>query len=294
MNKIKKVIITIVTVLSAILLLVVIFFSDQILSSSLTDNESYLGSESEIKVEIKVPETPMVFDGDENFNPNLEMTAIDENGKDISSLISSSVTDGKTKNEKKIVYSINDPRYQFATATRDLLLKNYSSPSITVTATDISIDSSEFDSLLLNLINKNQISADDGYGNDITQKIYIDTSSSALTADKNVITFGVTNVFNDTAKTNTTVNITGDVSSSNNSSIILSTSTISLQKDTPFDPFAYIVSAIDETGTDAKSLVQIENNVNLSTPGQYKVVYYLLSSASEKTAIQTLTVVITE
>lgn len=283
----------IITIFCAFLLVVLIFFSDQLLLK-LSTGPDYQGASDEIAVNIYVPAEDMVYDGTSGLDLNESMAATDENGKDISNLISTSVTSGNSAANKLIVYSINEPNYQFATAQRRLILKNYKMPYVSITSEQLSIDFSKIDRLLPYLIEKNKITANDGFGNNITDKIYMEHEDITAVGTY-TFTFSVNNDLKDKGEVTKRVAITGNViSTKKEASIVLNPKTISIPTGSYFSPNEYIVSATDAEGNDLMEYVKIDNPVNNEVPGQYQVIYTIIDNQGNDLATSTLVVTVTQ
>lgn len=163
--------------LSIICMLVTIFlilFADVILKDDTVYTFITTTSES---VDITFETDPLVLDGT-NLNLMQGVKAISDSGDDVTELVDALVVN--ENNEKVVMYSINDSRYNLETFKRGLKLENYKGPSITVKSAGENAkyvcDINELDDFIYKLILAERVTADDGYGNDISQNVYIDPS----------------------------------------------------------------------------------------------------------------------
>lgn len=285
MGKYFKLISTIVTALSVLVVLFLILFSDSLLAEDTSNN---IIDSSLKNVKITFDTDPLVMDKT-NLDLMAGVNAVDERGENVIDLVNASVindTEGKV-----IMYSINRSEYKLESFKREVELKNYVEPFITVKNEKFKCDINDLHSYIRVLIAGGKIKADDGFGNDISPDIYIDPSKEYKTPGTYQIRLMVKNSFADFAQKDISINLTGEVEKAK---ITLSPQTATIKKDTYFSPDRYILSAIDNDGNDVMDKVIYENNVDLTKEGIYKVYYYIEGEENGNEPAATLTVVVTE
>lgn len=195
--------ITIVAVLSIFVIFVLILFSDKILA--VKDTDIVLTSDSQ-SIKVTFDSDPLIMDGT-NVDLMQGVTAVDGNGKDISDKVSASVVNGN--NKKNIIYSVNGSDYDLETFQREIKLEDYKGPSILIKEGEYSCNINDIESYISKLTTSGAITADDGYGNDISSEIHLSSSNTIEGTGIQVVELMVKNKFDDTAKTNMNINVTG-------------------------------------------------------------------------------------
>lgn len=195
--------ITVVAVLSIFVIFVLILFSDKILA--VKDTDIVLTSDSQ-SIKITFDSDPLVMDGSD-IDLMQGVTAVDGTGKDISDKVSASVINDT--NKKKIIYSVNGSDYNLETFQREIRLENYKKPSISIKEGEYSCNINNIENYISKLTTSGAITADDGYGNDISSEIHLSPSNTIEGTGIQVIELMVKNKFDDTVKTNMSINVTG-------------------------------------------------------------------------------------
>lgn len=285
MDKYFRLISTIVTILSVFVVLFLILFSDNLLAEDTSNNVI----DSSLKnVKITFDTDPLVLEKT-NLDLMAGVEAVDERGEDVTDLVNASVIN---EGESKVVmYSVNRSEYKLESFKRELEMKNYTEPSITVKEGKYKCDINELHSYIRVLIAAGKIKADDGFGNDISPDVYIDPSEEFKEAGTYDIILRVKNSFADSAQKSIPINLTGEIEKAK---ITLSPQTASVKKDTYFSPDRYILSAVDNEGNDISDKVIYESEVDITTEGIYKVYYYIEGEENKNEPDATLTVVVTE
>ena len=198
--------------LSIICMIVTIFlilFADIILKDNTVYTFITTTSES---VDMTFETDPLVIDGT-NLNLMQGVKAISESGDDVTDLVDAMVVN--ENNQKIVMYSINDSRYNLESFKRGLQLKNYKGPSISIKSAGkgsrYTCDINYIDDYIYKLIVAKCIVAKDGFGNDISQNVYVDPSVQITEAGIHKITVMVKNSFADTVKNTVTIKITGEL-----------------------------------------------------------------------------------
>lgn len=282
-GRIINFLITFLAVVCTFIVIILILFSDIIFA---VKDKGSLVNTSAKTVTINFDTDPLVIDGkDIDFMQGV--TALDEYENDVTNLVNVSVIN--ENNKKVLAYSVNGDNYELETFQRGLKLMNYKLPSITVKKKSYTCDINEIDDYIKSLIADGTISADDGFGNDISSAIYRDNSMQIKTAGNYKILLTLRNAFADTANQTISVKVTGKLETYN---VTLTTETVTIKKNSVFAPNKYIASATDRKGEDVSEQVIYNSEVDLTTVGRYKVYYYIVGKDDEPAA--TLTVVVTD
>ena len=282
-GRIINFLITFLAVVCTFIVIILILFSDIIFA---VKDKGSLVNTSAKTVTINFDTDPLVIDGkDIDFMQGV--TALDEYENDVTNLVNVSVIN--ENNKKVLAYSVNGDNYELETFQRGLKLMNYKLPSITVKKKSYTCDINEIDDYIKSLIADGTISADDGFGNDISSAIYRDNSMQIKTAGNYKIPLTLRNAFADIANQTISVKVTGKLETYN---VTLTTETVTIKKNSVFAPNKYIASATDRKGEDVSEQVIYNSEVDLTTVGRYKVYYYIVGKDDEPAA--TLTVVVTD
>ncbi len=212
----------------------------------------------------------LTYDGKGSLNLTKGVTVTDENGVEVKASLFSEIKEGSEKKQKIIQYIAEDSYGNTGSATRILHLKKYDGPSIQPTKDLPSVDDTELASLAAIFKDSKAISAEDGYGNDITSSLEVRYTVKDQTAQEIDLTFQVTNLFNDTASHTVTLPL-----HRTKPLIVLSAESIHLNLGTAFLPASYVTSATDEDGHDISTGVYTEGDINTDTPGTYRITYKL-------------------
>lgn len=285
MGRVFRFITTALSVISVFVVLFLILFSDNLLAE---DNSGNVITDNLKTVNITFDTDTLVL-GKTNLDLMDGVHATDENGEDIIDLISASVI--SENGTKVVMYSVNRSDYKLEAFRREVQMKNYKEPSISIKDEKYSCDINELYSYIRVLIASGKITADDGFGNDISSNVYIDPSEEFKEAGRYDVTLIIKNSFSDVAQKNISINLTGEIEKSK---IILSPQTATIKKNSYFSPERYILSAIDNEGNDITDKIIYDSKVDVTTTGRYKVYYYIAGEEDESKPTATLTVVVTE
>lgn len=287
MKKATKPFIITVSAISLVLLICITIFADKFFINTASDNSG--NSENDgIPITFTLDSNTLFYDGSGKLNFMEGVHATDNKGNDITHLIKASIADSKTGKGKIISYSINKTGYEFSQTERALELSNYNKPSIKLEASSLSMDLSERDTYLKQIIADKIITADDGFGHDISSGIHSKDLSEIAESGEYTIKFSIENFLNDSAEISVPITVTGEIV---NAEIILSTETVSIPTGSEFNPMDYVLTATDDNGNDLTHLINTDNPVDTSTPGQYTVTYSIKANDSFSSAVS-LTVVV--
>ena len=159
-------------------------------------------------------------------------------------------------------------------------------PTINVAYRLPEIDAASLPDLARTLIDLGYLSADDGYGNNVTDQITADYEEIEGDAEHYRVTFTVTNQAGETdvkTKTITVKNSTLPI-------LELTSHTATLEVGATFNFYSYIKTARDIDGSSLNDNISISGTVDTSRRGTYQVVYSTISRVSLEKVEKTLTV----
>lgn len=220
----------------------------------------------------------LFYDGSQDLDLLSGVYADDGKGNDVTHTVNATITGDGTLTKKVVRYTFFDANNKSVTQTRNLIMDNYTGPSIKV-STNIKITADDLDDII-NVLQKNGwLSADDGYGNDITDTV--SCLRELVSEDKYKLTFHVVNKFADAKSVSVQAEISGNVE---NPVLRLTNNEIVIRVGDSIDPYNYIESAEDGASSVVTN-VKVESTVNTNQAGSYKIVYKLYSP--DKTALTT-------
>lgn len=226
---------------------------------------------------IVAPSEELEYDGTSSLDLMDGVSAVDIDGSDITDDITVQIIAGDSFNKKTVRYSVFNSDYQLITKDRVLNLYDYSGPSISI---DIDIDINDYNlsNIVSSLIEDDILSADDGYGNDISEDICFSYTLINSSTSLYQVVFSVNNVYGDTDSVTFNTNI---YSAADGPTVTLKQSSVTISQDSEFDPMDYVDTAVDSNGEDLTDYVEVRGNVNLSKTGQYTLTYQLTNAEGE-------------
>lgn len=234
-----------------------------------TENNDDDGQNSSENAKI-IFEGDLVYDGTGELDLLDGVSAIDEDGTDLTSNINAKIVlDG---NDQEIRYSVSGENGQIVYKERDLVLKNYQGPAI-IANDHLSFDAKDLSNLVTVLNKRGELKRLDGFGKDITDQI---TYQREKVSDGIYqLTFTLNNIYLDSTSLIVKANISGTISDP-----VLELYRLSIEIDvgSSFYPEDYIEVANDENGNSVKDQVKISSSLNTMQPGVYNVSYQLTSS----------------
>lgn len=135
-----------------------------------------------------------IFDGHGIFDPLKGVEAVDSDGSDIIGKVAVTYVSGRTISRKKIRYVLYDSNGERMEAVCDLRLENYEGPSVTLENLK-SVTWEELQKLPEALIEKEQMTADDGFGGDASESVIC--SFKLLDRGSAEVQFSLNNLFGD-------------------------------------------------------------------------------------------------
>lgn len=219
----------------------------------------------------------LAYDGTASLNLLEGVTVTDKDDNPVDLTVYATIKSTEESTKKTITYSVQDENGNSASAERPLLLKNYYGPALTVSQPYPTIYDTELKYISTTFADSELLSANDGYGKNITDSIECSYEVTNDTATEVQITFTVTNHFDDKVSEAITLPITRT-----KPLILLKKETVTLQVGDSFEPLSYVRSATNEEGENLVSLIQTNGQVDTSTPGNYEISYSLTDRDQEK------------
>ncbi len=209
---------------------------------------------------------PLVYDGTGTLDLLDGVSLTGPEGALSTQSIFVQITAGETLAQKWVEYSAGTDGGQ-VTAVRGLELTGYAGPTLAVPEDLSELEDSELDGLLESLIEAGELSADDGFGNDITPAV----TASYTRAEEDPYTarfvFTVTNQFGDTATAALDVSVTP------RPILTLTVSEVTVERGASFNPLSYVAEAVDTDGSSLMRYIIIEGEVDTGAAGEYVLTY---------------------
>ena len=120
--------------------------------------------------------------------------------------------------------------------------------------------------------------ADDGFGNDARDHVEVYYETDRLDSSLIHYTYELTNPFNDRAVTSLDMELP-----SGEARIILSTASVTITQEDPFNAMDFIVRAVNADGSDGRYNVKVSGKIDQSTPGSNTVSFDLDDAHMELT-----------
>ena len=260
-NKITVVIGTGAAVLLAVVLGISVWFGRQ--------QAKMAGGESRGTVRLEFEDETVRYDGTGKLDLLEGVRAVDAAGGDVTDQVTAVVSGGDDMTEKQIRYSVFSGDGEETVGYRQLILENYTGPSIE-TADALSLEAEELSDPAVHLSESGQMTVQDGYGRDAADQVtWIREKTAPGTYD---ITFTYVNQFGDTAERTVPVAVNGETE---DLTLTLLTEEAVIRPGTEFDPEDYLEIS-DPTGS--ASSVQVTGEVDTEREGRYSVYYTVISS----------------
>ena len=224
----------------------------------------------------------IIFDGTAPLDLMAGVHANDGKGNDITSSVNAIITSDGTQSRKIVRYTCFDANGHSLTATRTLVMKNYSGPSLSVSQ-PLQLDAADLVNLITHMQTNNLISAYDGFGRNITSQVTCLREPVSTGLYK--MTFRIANEYQDEKTVAVYANISGKV---DDPAFELYSSSVSTPLGQKFEPMNFVVSQAACVGK-----FDIDSNVDVQTPGNYRVIYTAYSTDRSAKTTQTMQVTVT-
>lgn len=238
-------------------------------------------------VQILFETDTLIYDGTDVFNPLIGVSLQNPDGNKTKNDLFVSIQSGDEPGFKKITYTLKENNKSYS-AERKLRLVNYSGPSITVPKQTPAL-SGEADIYTIadKLISLGEITAQDGYGNDISDSIsakYVpDEQDTALYHCQ----LTVTNLFQDICRKDFKLSLNTDAPI-----LRLLASEITINEGDVFYPLDYVEKAEDVNGNSLYERISVTGNTDTRVPGVYKLQYYVTDHDGRQSAVKILTLTV--
>lgn len=239
------------------------------------------------EISIEFDSNEFFYDGTGVLNLMEGVHASNQDGEDLTEEVHAVITADGTLQRKIICYSIIQEHRQIE-RLRTLIMRNYEGPYLSV-ASPLFFDAADLDNLITLLKERGGLSANDGYGKDITDRVTCVRKKT--NGEEYQMTFQVINDYQDMTEVNVTAYITGDVP---DPAIRLVSREATVAQGTYFDPANYIVSAHDGINDVYLDSIAIQSNVDTQKPGIYRVVYRLYNPEKTAYTVEVLQVMVQE
>ena len=225
--------------------------------------------ESRGTVRLEFEDGTIRYDGTGTLDLMEGVRAVDADGADVTDRVTAAVSGGDDMAEKRIRYSVFSGDGEETVGYRQLILENYTGPSIE-TAETLSLEAEELSDPAVHLSESGQMTVQDGYGKDAADQVtWIREKTAPGTYD---ITFTYVNQFGDTAERTVPAAVNGETE---DLTLTLLTEETVIRPGAEFDPKGYLEIS-DPTGS--ASSVQVTGEVDTEREGRYSVYYTVISS----------------
>lgn len=243
------------------------------------------GEEQGGTVRLEFENEALHYDGTGALNLMEGVRAVDADGSDVTDQVTAVVSAGDNMTKKRIRYSVFSDDGEETVGYRQLILENYTGPSIE-TADALSLEAEELSDPAVHLSESGQMTVQDGFGKDAADQVtWIREKTAPGTYD---ITFTYVNQFSDTAERTVPVSVNGETE---DLTITLLTEEAVIPLGSEFDPEDYLEIS-DPTGS--ASSVQVTGEVDTEKEGRYSVYFTVLSTDRTQRAGTLLKVQVTD
>lgn len=251
-------------------------------SSSKANTESPEGS-SKVSAEISESDSKAGTDSSSKVRTDSSKSssrAGSKRGQELRDIVFVRISAGTALYRKNITYTAQLSNGETATAVRPLRLEGYSRPTITMPSDDKlpQLTRETMDSIQSEVMDTKGFKADDGFGNDARDHIEVSYKTDRLDSSLVHYTYELVNPFNDKAVTSLDMELP-----STEARIILSTASVTITQEDPFNAMDYIVRAANSDGSDGRYNIKVSGKVDQSKPGNNTVSFDLENAHMELT-----------
>ncbi len=265
------------------------FFKEKTQESYFSTEEKEAAGELTDAVNFRLEMDTLNYDGTESLNLLEGVTVVDKKGNPLELTVYSSIkgTDDQTK--KIVTYTAKDEEGNSASIERNLILNNYYGPALTIGTPYPVIYDTTLKNIPQTFKESGILSANDGYGKNITDSIQCSYEVSNDGATEVTVTCSVTNHFDDTVTEKVTIPLTRT-----QPLILLKESSIKIKQGESFDALSYVKSATNEQSENLTHLIRTEGVVDTNTAGTYEITYKLTDRDLERADDVVLSVTVEE
>lgn len=249
----------------------------------------YSPQEEQDAVNLSFDSEVLYYDGSQSLDLLDGISITDKDGEPLELTAYSTIRNTDDQNTKIVTYTVKDEENNEAYAERKLVLHNYYGPALTIGQPYPEIFDIELNHILETFQSAEVLSANDGYGKNITDSIECSYKIEDDKAREVKITFKVTNHFHDTVSETIKVPI-----SRTKPLIVLTDSSVTIEKDEAFNALEYVASATNEEGQNLTSRIKTTGEVDTGKAGTYSISYTLTDSDLEQADTVKLSVTVKE
>ena len=204
------------------------FFSEPVQEESL-----YAPAAPSNLINLSFENEVLYYDGSQPLDLLLGTNVTDQDGNPVDRAVYAMLHGTEDQTVKIVTYTVKDEEGNEASAERKLELHNYYGPVLTIAQPYPEIFDIELNQILSTFQSAGILSANDGYGRDITDSVECTYKIDDDKAKEATITFKVTNHFHDSISESITVPITRT-----KPLIVLTDTSVTIQKNETFMPLA--------------------------------------------------------
>ncbi len=240
---------------------------------------------------IEVPSSPINYNGSGELDLMTGVYVLNADGTAATGVqVTTDISEGTSRREKTITYSAETPAGDVLTATRNLYLgSRYTGPSINILKALPYCLEGEAEAYAQKLVEGEYISAENGFNEDISDRVTSTLKSYNAGREEATITLSVTNEFKDSTSTEVSIsmNATGVI-------LKLTDDHVTIHVGDYFSSWNYLKECHDAEGNDLTERVQRDGEVDVNTPGEYTCEVYCCDENGVMSKRQTLVVTVAE
>lgn len=243
-------------------------------------------------VHFAIPVVPVNYSGEPDMDA-LVLDGVYVQGSDDQPVedarIEYEILPGDSHQKKTIQYTAVLPDGETLTETRVMnLTARYTGPTITLLGPLPAIDPADADVYAGRLGVKGVIRADDGFGNDVTDQVTAAFDDLSDEYPDSGMTLSIENQVHDTYELDLTV----EVQDYSGVVLVLNTYHLTLTEGEDFYRYDFVDYAHDAEGNDLTDDVESDSNVDIYTPGEYEIQYWVYDSEDVRSPTKTLSVTV--
>ena len=240
-------------------------------------------------IRIEVPAGSIMYNGSGQLDLLSGVFVVNPDGTNAGDIeIKARISAGSSRREKIVTYTAVTPAGETLTATRGLSLgTRYTGPSITVLGSMPYCPEGGAKGYADTLKTSGAVSAEDGFGKDITSRIKTKLKRYDASVEEATITLTVTNRYKDTYTTEVQVpmNATGIV-------LTLKTDHAEVEYGSEFTSLVYVDACYDREGNDLTDRIVREGEVSTWTPGTYPISLYTTDYEGTRSITRHMTITV--
>ena len=253
-------------------------------SSEPAKNNDSAGFSSDIQIHFETD--TLIYDGTDTFDPLTGVSVTSAFGNHTADELFITIQSGDRLNTKKITYTL-EKNGQKHSEIRNLELQNYTGPSITFSENLPELSEDNTETIAENMIASGLVTAQDGYGNDISDSIQVNHILDEQNSFLHHYQFTVTNMFQDLCREDLDLLLKTD-----NPVLQLTASEVNITVGESFSALSYVSKAEDKDGRSLYEHISVDGSIDVRTPGTYILQYYATDQNGRKSPVKTLKVIV--